>query len=135
VLEIRDGCGVQEAKPITRYDPAALAAAATEPPGREFLIADIRRNVLDEVSSRLPSPNVLVVEDLPVANLVRGKRLARAIADAAWAEGAVIEAAQVPDRQPGGRVTPAPGGEGAGHRFGGGEPRPCEPGTEAPAIR
>lgn len=27
MLEIRDGCGVQEAKTITWYDPAALAAA------------------------------------------------------------------------------------------------------------
>jgi hypothetical protein len=31
VLEIRDGWGVQEAKTITWYDPAALAAAAILP--------------------------------------------------------------------------------------------------------
>jgi putative transposase len=169
-------------------------------------IANIRRNFLHEVSSQLAKTHsALVVEDLPVANLIRNKRLARAIADAAWtefarqlryksawlggelvvcerwfpstkscsacgwvaqelalgmrifrcggcglvmdrdvnaaanlaawAEAAAIEAAQVPDRQAGGRVAHAPGGEGAGHRFGGGETSPCEWGTEAPASR
>jgi putative transposase len=169
-------------------------------------IANIRRNFLHEVSSQLAKTHsALVVEDLPVANLIRNKHLARAITDAAWAEfarqlqyksawlggelvvcerwfpstkscsacgwvaqelplgirifrcggcglvmdrdvnaaanlaawaeAAAIEAAQVPDRQAGGRVTHASGGEGAGHRFGGGETGPCERGTEAPATR
>ncbi len=53
MLEIRDGWSVQEAKTITWYDPAALAAAATELPGREFLQAII--------DGRLPPP--------PIANL------------------------------------------------------------------
>jgi len=53
VLEIRDGWGVQEAKTITWYAPAALAASATELPGREFLQAII--------DGRLPPP--------PIANL------------------------------------------------------------------
>jgi putative transposase len=52
---------------------------------------------------------------------------------AAWAEAAELDVAQVPDRQAGGRVTHAPGGEGAGHRFSGGETGPCERGTDAPA--
>jgi len=52
---------------------------------------------------------------------------------AAWAEAAELDVAQVPDRQAGGRVAHAPGGEGAGHRFGGGETGPCERGTDAPA--
>ena len=52
---------------------------------------------------------------------------------AAWAERATIETARVPDRQAGGWVTHAPGGEGAGHRFCGGETGPCEGGTNAPA--
>jgi putative transposase len=50
---------------------------------------------------------------------------------AAWAEAAELDVAQVPDRQADGRDTHAPGGEGAGHRFGGGETGPCERGTDA----
>jgi putative transposase len=169
-------------------------------------IANIRRNFLHEVSSQLAKTHSgLAVEDLPVANLIRNKRLAQAITDAAWAEfarqleyktawlggelvvcdrwfpstktcsacgrvvqqmalgmrtfrcggcglvmdrdrnaaanlaawaeAATIEFAQVPDRQAGGRVTNAPGGEGAGHRFSGGETGPSERGTDAPATR
>ena len=52
---------------------------------------------------------------------------------AAWAERATIKTARVPDRQAGGWVTHAPGGEGAGHRFCGGETGPREGGTNAPA--
>jgi putative transposase len=169
-------------------------------------IANIRRNFLHEISSKLAKTHSeLAVEDLPVANLIRNKHLAQAITDAAWAEfarqlryktawlggelvvcnrwfpstktcsacGAVaeqmalgtrtfrcgdcglvrdrdcnaaanlaawaetarVEAAQVPDRQAGGRVTHAPGGEGAGHRFSGGETGPSERGTDASATR
>jgi putative transposase len=50
---------------------------------------------------------------------------------AAWAEAANSEVGQAPDRQAGGRVTKAPGGAGAGHRFSGGETGPDEWGTEA----
>jgi transposase len=155
-----------------------------------------------EVSSQLAKTHSgLALEDLPVANLIRNKRLARAITDAAWsefarqlryktawlggdlvvcerwfastktcsrcgraaqqmalgtrtfrcdgcglvmdrdcnaaanlaawAEAAELDVAQVPDRQADGRDTHAPGGEGAGHRFGGGETGPCERGTDA----
>ena len=50
-------------------------------------IANIRRNFLHEVSSQLAKTHsALVVEDLPVANLIRNKRLAQAITDAAWTE-------------------------------------------------
>jgi putative transposase len=49
---------------------------------------------------------------------------------AAWAERSH---AQVPDRQAGGRVINAPGGEGAGHRLGGGETSPSEGGTDVHA--
>lgn len=52
---------------------------------------------------------------------------------AAWAEATHPHDVQVPDRQAGGRVTHAPGGEGAGHRFSGGETGPCERGTDASA--
>ena len=50
-------------------------------------IADIRRSFLHEVSSQLAKTHSgLAIEDLPVANLLRNKRLARAITDAAWTE-------------------------------------------------
>jgi putative transposase len=50
-------------------------------------IANIRRSFLHEVSSQLAKTHSgLAVEDLPVANLIRNKRLAQAITDAAWAE-------------------------------------------------
>jgi putative transposase len=52
---------------------------------------------------------------------------------AAWAEAASIAAAQAPDRQAGGRMTKAPGGEGAGHRYRDGGTGPGEGGTEAHA--
>jgi putative transposase len=42
--------------------------------------------------------------------------------------------AQAPDRQAGGRVINAPGGEGAGHRLGDGGTSPSEGGTDAHAI-
>jgi putative transposase len=50
---------------------------------------------------------------------------------AAWAERYY---AQAPDRQAGGRVTNAPGGEGAGHRLGDGVTSPDEGGTDAHAL-
>jgi transposase len=50
---------------------------------------------------------------------------------AAWAER---NHAQAPDRQAGGRVTNAPGGEGAGHRLGDGETSPDGGGTDAHAL-
>ena len=169
-------------------------------------IANIRRSFLHEVSSQLAKTHSgLAVEDLPVANLIRNKRLAQAITDAAWAElarqlryktawlggelvvcdrwfpstktcsacgrvaqgmalgtrtfhcggcglvmdrdcnaaanlaawaeAATFGVAQVPDRQAGGWVTHAPGGEGTGHCFSGGETGPSERGTDAPATR
>jgi putative transposase len=50
-------------------------------------IADIRRSFLHEVSTQLAKTHSgLAIEDLPVANLLRNKRLARAITDAAWTE-------------------------------------------------
>ena len=49
---------------------------------------------------------------------------------AAWAERLH---AQALDRQAGGRVINAPGGEGAGHRLGDGETSPSEGGTDAHA--
>jgi putative transposase len=50
---------------------------------------------------------------------------------AVWAER---HHAQAPDRQAGGRVTNAPGGEGAGHRRGDGGTDPSEGGTDAHAV-
>jgi putative transposase len=50
---------------------------------------------------------------------------------AAWAERFH---AQAPDRQAGGRITNAPGGEGAGHRDGDGATGPSEGGTDAHAV-
>jgi putative transposase len=50
---------------------------------------------------------------------------------AAWAEQ---HHAQAPDRQAGGRVINAPGGEGAGHRRGDGATGPHEGGTDAHAL-
>jgi putative transposase len=55
---------------------------------------------------------------------------------AAWAEAASLAAAQAPDRQAGGRVVNAPGGEGAGRRSGDGATAPVkgEP-TPTPSWR
>jgi putative transposase len=53
---------------------------------------------------------------------------------AAWAEAISTAAAQAPDRQAGGRVTNASGGEGAGHRHSDGETSPEEGGTDARAL-
>ncbi len=53
---------------------------------------------------------------------------------AAWAEAASVAAAQAPDRQAGGRVINAPGGEGAGRRGGDGATGPGEGGTDAHAL-
>jgi putative transposase len=54
---------------------------------------------------------------------------------AAWAEAASLAAVQAPDRQAGGRVINAPGGEGAGHRHGDGATGLSERGTSAHAFR
>jgi putative transposase len=165
-------------------------------------IANARRNFLHEVSSQLAKTHSrLAIEDLAVTNLAANRRLARAIADAGWAElarqlsyktvwlggelvvcdrwfpstktcskcgtlkeqltlaervlrcdgcGLAIDRdrnaaanlaawaermnAQAPDRQAGGRVTKAPGGEGAGHLCDDGEPSPRERGTKAPFL-
>lgn len=49
------------------------------------LISDVRKDALDQLTTRLVRENqVLVVEDLAVANLLRTKRLRNAIADASW---------------------------------------------------
>ena len=53
---------------------------------------------------------------------------------AAWAEAASKAITQAPDRQAGGRVTNAPGGEGTGHRFGDSETSPSERGTDSPVL-
>ena len=53
---------------------------------------------------------------------------------AAWAEAVSIAAAQAPDRQAGGRVSNAPGGEGSGRHLGGGATGPNEGGTDALAF-
>jgi putative transposase len=53
---------------------------------------------------------------------------------AAWAEAASIATTEAPDRQAGGRVTNASGGEGAGHRRGDGETGPSEGGTDAHTL-
>jgi hypothetical protein len=53
---------------------------------------------------------------------------------AAWAETASKAITQAPDRQAGGRVTNAPGGEGTGHRFGDSETSPSERGTDSPVL-
>jgi putative transposase len=53
---------------------------------------------------------------------------------AAWAEAASMAAARAPDRQVGGRVINAPGGEGAGHRLGDGGTGSVEGGTDAYAV-
>ncbi|QYC43344.1 putative transposase [Nonomuraea coxensis DSM 45129] len=50
-------------------------------------IADRRRDYLHKVTTRLVSENqVIAVEDLSVRNLVRNRRLARAVSDAGWRE-------------------------------------------------
>ena len=53
---------------------------------------------------------------------------------AAWAEAASMAAARVLDRQAGGRVTNASGGEGTDHCRGDGETSPIEGGTDAHAV-
>ncbi|MFB7717853.1 RNA-guided endonuclease InsQ/TnpB family protein [Nocardia sp. NPDC056100] len=50
-------------------------------------IADRRRNHLHEVTTRLVRENqTLVIEDLAVRNLIKGRALARVISDAGWRE-------------------------------------------------
>ncbi|GAA4300453.1 putative transposase [Actinomadura luteofluorescens] len=50
-------------------------------------IADRRRDFLHKLSTRLVRENqTVVIEDLAVRNLLKNRRLARAISDAAWAE-------------------------------------------------
>ena len=50
-------------------------------------IADRRRDFLHKLSTRLVRENqTVVIEDLTVGNLLKNRRLARAISDAAWAE-------------------------------------------------
>jgi putative transposase len=50
-------------------------------------IADRRRDLLHQVSTRLVRENqTIVVEDLAVANMLRNRCLARAISDASWSE-------------------------------------------------
>lgn len=50
-------------------------------------IADRRRDHLHKITTRLVRENqTLVIEDLTVRNMVRNRRLARAISDAAWSE-------------------------------------------------
>jgi hypothetical protein len=114
-------------------------------------VADARRSFLREVSSQLVKNHALLaVKDLAVHNLVRHNRLARAVGDAAWSEfarqltykadwfgvdlAAWAEHARALDRQAGGQVTNASGGEGAGRRLGDGETGPSEGGTNTPAI-
>jgi putative transposase len=53
---------------------------------------------------------------------------------AIWAKVAHTATAKAPDRQAGGRVTNAPGGEGAGRRSGDGEAGSDEGGTDAHAV-
>ncbi|MDP9210172.1 MAG: transposase, partial [Actinomycetota bacterium] len=53
---------------------------------------------------------------------------------ATWAKVAHTATAKAPARQAGGRVTNAPGGEGAGHRSGDGETGSDEGGTDAHAV-
>jgi putative transposase len=54
---------------------------------------------------------------------------------AAWADAASRAEARAPDRQAGGRVINAPGGEGTGHRLGDTGTGPLERGTDAHAFR
>jgi putative transposase len=74
---------------------------------------------LDERAFRCGGCGLVMDRDRNAANL------------AAWAEQ---HHAQAPDRQAGGRVTNAPGGEGAGHRRGDGATSSGEGGTDAHAV-
>ncbi|MFB7993153.1 RNA-guided endonuclease InsQ/TnpB family protein [Streptomyces sp. NPDC056002] len=50
-------------------------------------IADRRRDALHKITTRLVRDNqTLVIEDLTVRNMVKNRRLARAISDAAWSQ-------------------------------------------------
>lgn len=50
-------------------------------------IADRRRDTLHKLTTRLVRENqTLVIEDLAVRNMVKNRRLVRAISDAAWSE-------------------------------------------------
>ncbi|WP_280478499.1 RNA-guided endonuclease InsQ/TnpB family protein [Nocardia cyriacigeorgica] len=63
---------------------AKARAAVAKVHGR---IADRRRDHLHKLSTRLINENqVIVIEDLPVRNMMRNRTLARAIVDASWSE-------------------------------------------------
>jgi putative transposase len=50
-------------------------------------VADSRKDYLHKLSTRLVRENqTVVIEDLAVRNLVRNRRISRAISDASWAE-------------------------------------------------
>jgi putative transposase len=191
----------RRSRAVTRTTPRSRnQAKATRRLSRQHArIADTRRSFLHEVSSQLvQTHDRLCLEALAVANLIRNRRLARAIGDAGWVElarqlaykqawrggqvmvvdrwlpstrtcsrcgllkqrmglaertfccdacGLVMDRdrnaaanlaawaeqqhAQVPDRQAGGRVINASGGEGTGCRPGDGATGPGEGGTRA----
>jgi putative transposase len=194
----RQSRAVSRARPQSRN-----RAKATRRLSRQHTrVANVRRSFLHEVSSQLvKTHDRLCLEDLAVANLIRNKHLARAVADAGWTElarqigykqawrggqvmiadrwlpstrtcsrcglvkqqmglaerifccdacGLVMDRdrnaaanlaawaeqqhAQAPDRQAGGRVSNAPGGEGTGHHSGDGATSPNEGGTDARAL-
>ena len=79
----------RRSRALSRTKPGSRnrAKAARHLSQEHARIANLRRSFLHEISGHLAKTHGrLVVEDLAVANLVRNKHLARAIADAAWAE-------------------------------------------------
>jgi putative transposase len=79
----------RRSRAVSRAQPRSRnRAKATRRLSRQHArIANVRRNFLHEVSSRLvQTHDRLCLEDLAVANLMGNRRLARAIGDAAWTE-------------------------------------------------
>ena len=93
----------RRSRALSRTKPGSRnrAKAARHLSQEHARIANLRRSFLHEISGHLAKTHGrLVVEDLAVANLVRNKHLARAIADAAWAESVASSAISRPGWAP-----------------------------------
>jgi len=84
----RDRLALAQRRMAKRQNGSANRAKARAKVARVYArIADRRRDVLHKLSTRLIRENqTVIIEDLSVRNMVRNRKLARAISDASWSE-------------------------------------------------